>query len=280
MRAFKMGEVKGVLVRLDDGWYATSDVCPHAQAPLHEGALCGKRLVCPWHQSVFDVTTGALLEPPALDGLDRYEVRVEGDGIYIKLPGVRVAAGLGTQSNPCRTVVIVGAGAAGQVAAETLRREGFDGRVVLIGREPGSPYDRTNLTKHFLSGKAKREDLPLRREPGFWDGINVERKTTTVTRLDGPAKTATCDDGEVIVYDAAIVATGGAPKPLGRTWLRRSSRLPAADDRGRGTLAGVATGKRRAGGGDWRKFHRDGSGFQSYPARGKCHGRLAGRGSV
>ena len=78
--------------------------------------------------------------------------------------------------------------AAGQVAAETLRKEGFDGRVVLIGKEPEPPYDRTNLTKHFLSGKARRGDLPLRREPDFFDKLGVERKIATVTRLDALEK--------------------------------------------------------------------------------------------
>ena len=214
MRPLEFEAVRGVLIRLPDGLYATSDVCPHAMAPLHEGALCGKRLVCPWHQSVFDVTSGTLLEPPALDGLDRYEVRVEDDEVYITLPGKSSPAEPKTHPHRRRTAVVVGAGAAGQVAAETLRREGFGGRVVLIGSEPGPPYDRTNLTKHFLSGKAKREELPLRREPEFWDKIDVERKTATVTQLDCLAKTATCDDGEIFSYDAAILATGGIPRPL------------------------------------------------------------------
>ncbi len=221
MRPFEIGELKGLLVRLSDGLHAVSNRCPHAQAPLHEGALCGKRLVCPWHHSVFDVTDGTLLEPPALDGLERYEVRIDGEDVIVTLPPAPAPPAPAIPTKRGRTVLIVGAGAAGQVAAETLRKEGFDGRVVLVGMEPEPPYDRTNLTKHFLSGKARREDLPLRREPDFFDQLGVERKVATVTRLDAPEKTATFDNGERLAYDAAILATGGTPKLLD---------APGADD--------------------------------------------------
>ena len=214
MRPFDVGGLKGLLVRLPDGLYAVSNLCPHAKAPLHEGALCGKRLVCPWHHSVFDVSDGTLLEPPALDGLERYEVRIDGDEIIVTLPPAPAPPAPAIPVKRTRTVLIVGAGAAGQVAAETLRKEGFNGRVVLVGNEPELPYDRTNLTKHFLSGKARREDLPLRREPDFFDKLGVERKTAMVTRLDAPEKTATFENGENLTYDAAILATGGTPKPL------------------------------------------------------------------
>ena len=214
MRPFEIGEVKGLLVRLPDGLHAVSGLCPHAKAPLHEGALCGRRLVCPWHQSVFDVSDGALLDPPALDALERYAVRVEDDEVFVTLPEMPAPAAAAFVPSGQRTILIAGAGAAGQVAAETLRREGFRGRIVLAGREPEPPYDRTNLTKHFLSGKAKREDLPLRGDPGFFDGLGVERKVSTVERLDAPAKTATFADGESLSYDAAVLATGGLPRSL------------------------------------------------------------------
>ncbi len=215
MRPFEIGEVKGLLVRLREGLHAVSDVCPHAKAPLHEGALCGHRLVCPWHHSVFDVGSGALLEPPALDGLARYPVRMEGDAVFVTLPDADAPTALAVvAAKGRRTVLVVGAGAAGQVAVETLRREGFDGRVILAGPEPEPPYDRTNLSKHFLSGQTKREDLPLRRDPGFFDRIGVERRVAAVERLDARGKTAVLTDGEIVSYDAAILATGGTPKRL------------------------------------------------------------------
>ncbi len=217
MRPFEAGETKGLLIRLPDGgFHAVSGLCPHAKAPLHEGVLCGHQLVCSWHQSVFDVTSGALQEPPALGGLEHFAVRIQGNEVFVTLVPSPTPAPTKPNFTPKsrRTVLVVGAGAAGQVAAETLRKEGFDGRVILIGPEPEAPYDRTNLSKHFLSGKARREDLPLRPDPGFFDKLGVERKVAAVSRLDARGKTAVLSDGETLIYDAAILATGGAPRPL------------------------------------------------------------------
>ena len=221
MRPFDFDGTKVLLVRLADGPHglrAVSGLCPHAQAPLHEGALCGSRLVCPWHQSVFDVENGALLEPPALDGLASYPLHVDESGeVFITLPDKDLPPTPATPftiKDPRRTVLVVGAGAAGQVAVEDLRRHGCEGRVILVGPEPEPPYDRTNLSKHFLSGQAKRADLPLRRDADFFERIGVERKFAAVERLDARAKTAVLTGGETISYDAAIVATGGAPKTL------------------------------------------------------------------
>ncbi len=214
MWLFEIGGEKVLLIRLPDGLHAVSGLCPHARAPLHEGALCGHRLVCPWHQSVFDVTSGELLDPPALDALPSFPVRTENGDVFVTLPDASPPARPSQTTKKDRTVLIVGAGAAGQVAAERLRAEGFDGRIVLVGPEPEAPYDRTNLTKHYLSGKARREDLPLRREPDFFEKIGVERKIDAVVRLVASAKSATLASGEILTYDAAILATGGTPKPL------------------------------------------------------------------
>ena len=220
MRPFEIDGIKGVLIRLPDRLYAVSGLCPHAKAPLHEGALCGTRLVCPWHQSVFDVASGALLEPPALDGLEHYEVKIQGDEVFVTLPESAKETAPSHVLKSSRTVLVAGAGAAGQVAVEALRREGFDGRIILVGPEPEAPYDRTNLSKHFLSGQASRENLPLRQDPDFLASIGVERKVGAIQRLNAPRKTATFADGETLSYDAAILATGATPKPL---------RIPGAD---------------------------------------------------
>ena len=234
MRPFEIGEAKGLLVRLPDGLHAVSGLCPHARAPLHEGALCGGRLVCPWHQSVFEVRSGALLDPPALDGLERFPVRIDGDDVLVTLPPPPPPRPAFTPPGS-RTILIVGAGAAAQVAAETLRNEGFDGRVVMVGPEPEAPYDRTNLSKHFLSGQARREDLPLRREPAFFERIGVERKIAAVTRLAVREKAATLSGGETLTYAAAILATGGTPKPLD---------VPGSDDPRVQLLRSVADAER------------------------------------
>ena len=233
---------KLLIVRLAEGLHVVDALCPHAQAPLAEGALCGKRLVCPWHHSVFDVTDGALLDPPALDGLRAYAVRVEGDGIFVTLPEQpaeprRVAHPAAAASGQDRTVAVIGAGAAGQAAAEALRGAGFDGRVVLIGREAFPPYDRTNLSKHFLTGDAGEDKLPLR-PTGFLEGLKVERMIGTVASLEAAEKTVRFEDGATLRYDGALLATGSIPKTLD---------VPGADLPGIWTLRTVADARRLVG---------------------------------
>ena len=207
---------KILLARRGEDVFAVGALCPHAQAPLIEGAVCGHRIVCPWHQSVFDLRDGRLIEPPALDGLPSYPVRVEDGQVFVTLDDEDDPPPTPPASVPSlgdlATVAIIGSGAAGQAAAEALRAEGFGGRVVLIGQEEFPPYDRTNLSKMFLSGQAERENLPLRSEgDDFFAAMGIERKIGTVTRLDAPAKTLTFADGTTLAYAGALLATGAAP---------------------------------------------------------------------
>ena len=84
-----VNDEKILLVRDGDTVHAYSADCPHAGAPLEEGALCHGRIICPWHKGTFDVATGNVLEPPALVALDRYPVVVTGDDVMVtpeKLP--------------------------------------------------------------------------------------------------------------------------------------------------------------------------------------------------
>ena len=238
LHPFEVAGVKLLLVRLPDGLHAVDALCPHAQAPLAEGALCGRRLVCPWHHSVFDVTDGALLDPPALDGLRAYPVRVEAGHVFVTLPEKPAepprVSDPAAAPGPGKTVVVIGAGAAGQAAAEALRGEGFAGRLVLIGREDDPPYDRTNLSKHFLTGDAGEDKLPLR-PAGFLEGLNVERMVKTVASLDAPEKTLRFADGSTLRYDGGLLAAGSLPKTLD---------VPGADLPGVWILRTVADARR------------------------------------
>jgi nitrite reductase/ring-hydroxylating ferredoxin subunit len=74
------------LVRVGDDINAVGATCPHAGAPLVEGIQHGDRLICPWHKATFCARTGEVLEPPALDALPRYDVRVDGQRILVTLP--------------------------------------------------------------------------------------------------------------------------------------------------------------------------------------------------
>lgn len=207
-----------LLARVGGEFHAVGATCPHYGAPLAEGALCGTRVVCPWHHACFDVTTGGLKEPPALDSLPRYEVRVEDGRVLARLPDEaedRVPPRMsGRDGTDARQFVILGAGAAGYAAAQTLREDGFRGRVALVTREDRAPYDRPNLSKDYLQGHAEPEWMPLRAEE-FYREHDIELLCgREVTRVDAASKTVTFYGGETLAYDALLVATGGSPRRL------------------------------------------------------------------
>ena len=73
------------LFNVDGDYYAIDDTCTHKGGPLSEGELDGKEVTCPWHGAVFDVTTGEVLGPPAMEGVACYKVRVSGNSIEIEI---------------------------------------------------------------------------------------------------------------------------------------------------------------------------------------------------
>jgi NADPH-dependent 2,4-dienoyl-CoA reductase/sulfur reductase-like enzyme len=111
------------------------------------------------------------------------------------------------------TFVIVGGGLAGAKAAETLRGEGFDGSVVLFGREHDLPYERPPLSKGYLLGKATRDSAYV--HPASWySENNVDLRTgVTVTAIDRASRVAAFDGGTES-YDKLLLATGASPRQL------------------------------------------------------------------
>ena len=111
-------------------------------------------------------------------------------------------------------VVIVGASAAGLTAAETLRRQGFDGRLTLIGDEPYPPYDRPPLSKQVLDGRWKPERAFLRSEQDL-AGLDADlRLGRTATALDVTHRQVELDGGAPVGFDGLIIATGVTPRRL------------------------------------------------------------------
>ena len=115
---------------------------------------------------------------------------------------------------PDTTHVIIGAALAGAKAAEALREEGFDGRVVLIGSEPELPYERPPLSKEYLRGEAPREKARVHDE-GFYESHDIELRTgTTATAVDTAASEVELEGGERLGYDRLLLATGAEPRRL------------------------------------------------------------------
>ncbi|MFL6239169.1 MAG: NAD(P)/FAD-dependent oxidoreductase [Actinomycetes bacterium] len=113
-----------------------------------------------------------------------------------------------------QTFVIVGASLAGAKAAETLRSEGFDGSVVLIGAEADRPYERPPLSKDYLQGKSEKEKVYVH-EAGWYADNNVDlRLSTRATAVDAKAHTVTLDSGEQLNYSKLLLATGSTPRHI------------------------------------------------------------------
>jgi NADPH-dependent 2,4-dienoyl-CoA reductase/sulfur reductase-like enzyme/nitrite reductase/ring-hydroxylating ferredoxin subunit len=219
LKEVKVGETTVLLSRIKGKFHAVGGLCPHYGGNLAEGTCKGERVYCPWHMSAFNTVTGDLLEPPALDALPRFEVRLDGDDVIVRVP-----AGAGDRRVPPmakhragadpRTFVILGTGAAGLAAAETLRQDGFQGRVVMISEEERLPYDRPELSKGYLQGANPQENLWLRPRE-FFPAHDLELVLgKKVTRVDVPAKTLTFADGAAMKYDALLLATGGRARAL------------------------------------------------------------------
>lgn len=229
MRQVSAGGTDVLLSRVDGQFHACTAFCTHYGAPLATGVLSGTTVVCPWHHAAFDVASGALEEPPALDALRTFEVRVAGDEVYVRAPNDADAHGKGipyresdgrvrpmarVDASDDRLFLIVGAGAAAQAAAEELRASGYAGRLVLVTAEPRPPYDRTKLSKGYLSGDAEDAALLLR-DGAFYERYGIEVWTErNVVALDPEARTVTFEERGPVHYDACLVATGGAPRRL------------------------------------------------------------------
>src|SRR4051812_2272999 len=112
------------------------------------------------------------------------------------------------------TFIIAGAGLAGAKAAETLREEGFDGRLVMIGAEPERPYERPPLSKDYLRGDAERETIYVHPE-GFYAEHDIELKLgRRAVELDLRERELVLDDGEWLHYDRLLLTTGAEPRRL------------------------------------------------------------------
>ncbi|WP_175822444.1 FAD-dependent oxidoreductase [Burkholderia sp. BCC0419] len=112
-----------------------------------------------------------------------------------------------------RVMAIVGAGHAGGRAAQVLRASGWRGRIVLIGAEPHPPYERPPLSKGVLTGERSAAQCRLR-DAEAWAADRIERSVATVERIDPPAREVRVSGGQVVGYDALLLATGGRARRL------------------------------------------------------------------
>ncbi len=208
-----------VVVRQGGRVFAIGAHCTHYGGPLAEGLVVDGTVRCPWHHACFDLATGEALRAPALNPVACYEV-AESEGrvrVGAKRPDAPPRQPSAPPSELPEAVVIVGAGAAGNAAAEALRREGYDGPIQMIGGEESVPYDRPNLSKDYLAGNAPEEWIPLH-PPDFY----AERKIELIlgsqaAALDLAKREVRLADGRAVPFGprgALLLATGAEPRRL------------------------------------------------------------------
>jgi NADPH-dependent 2,4-dienoyl-CoA reductase/sulfur reductase-like enzyme len=110
--------------------------------------------------------------------------------------------------------VIIGASLAGAKAAETLRQEGFDGAVVLIGTEEERPYERPPLSKGYLLGKDQRDSIFVHAADWYAEHDVDLRRGVTVTSIDRPSRRVGLAGGAAVSYDRLLISTGASPRRL------------------------------------------------------------------
>ena len=206
-----------LLVKQGREWFAVGAVCSHYSGPLPEGLVVGDTVRCPWHHACFSLRTGKALRPPALNDVACWRVEERSGKVYVtgEVSGaIRAAPTARRLTGRPDSVVVVGAGAAGECAAETLRRDGYDGRLTLYDTDRDAPYDRPNLSKDYLAGTASEDWIPLHASEFYRDlGIDIVHGRRVVS-VEPKARRVLLDDGQAQTYGALLLATGASPVRL------------------------------------------------------------------
>ncbi|MEO8186193.1 MAG: FAD-dependent oxidoreductase [Burkholderiaceae bacterium] len=216
--AMLLGHAHGepvILARRGNELFAIGAFCTHYGAPLADGLLVDDTVRCPWHHACFSMRTGEALRAPALSPISCWRTEQRNGSVYVgeKLESVVRPAPRVEASVP-KSIVIVGGGAAGNAAAEMLRRERYAGDVTMLSADEALPCDRPNLSKGYLAGSAADESNPLR-SPAFYreHGIDV-KLSARVVAIDTASRNVQLEDGSRHSYDALLLATGAEPVRL------------------------------------------------------------------
>jgi len=213
-----VGEESVLLVRRGNDFFAIGATCSHYGGPLAEGLVVEDTVRCPWHHACFSLRTGEALHAPALSPVACWRVERHDDSIFVRhkkeLSEPSRASGAAPAAVSPARIVIVGGGAAGFAAAEKLRRERYQGSIVMLSGEEAPPVDRPNLSKDYLAGKALEDWIPLRPDSFYSEnGIDL-RLDTNVASINARAREVVLGDGTRVAYDRLLLATGAEPVRL------------------------------------------------------------------
>lgn len=241
-----VGDENVLLARRNGRLFALSAKCTHYGGPLHEGLVVDDTVRCPWHHARFRLSTGAAVGAPALSPVGCWRVEAAEDRVYVR-ERLKASPSPARPARSPSSIVIVGGGAAGEAAAEMLRREGYSGPVTILSADAAPPCDRPNLSKDYLAGTAQASWIPLRSEKFYRDRRIELRLRAEVVALNPAAARLGLLDGSTLDYGALLLATGAEPVRLNLPGSDLPHvhylRTPADSD---AIVAAVESGGRRA----------------------------------
>jgi NADPH-dependent 2,4-dienoyl-CoA reductase/sulfur reductase-like enzyme/nitrite reductase/ring-hydroxylating ferredoxin subunit len=209
-----VGDQDVLLVRSEGETFAIDAHCSHYHGPLAEGLVVGHGIRCPWHHACFDLRTGEATRAPALSPLTVWQVEQENGHMLVRRKREQPKPGRKRHVDAPDKIVIVGGGAAGFAAAEMLRRQDFQGSIVMLSEDSAAPVDRPNLSKDYLAGSAPEDWMPLRPDSFYKEaGVDIRLKAN-VTAIDTNARHVAIADGSTVSYDRLLLATGAEPVRL------------------------------------------------------------------
>jgi NADPH-dependent 2,4-dienoyl-CoA reductase/sulfur reductase-like enzyme/nitrite reductase/ring-hydroxylating ferredoxin subunit len=209
-----VGEEAVLLVREGAEVFAIGAECTHYHGPLAEGVVSDGQVRCPWHHACFDIRTGEAVRAPAFSPLACWKVEQHDDKVIVRDKIERKPSPRGKTAGKPDKIVIVGGGAAGFAAAEMLRRQDYQGSIVMLSNDDAAPVDRPNLSKDYLAGSAPEDWLPLRPDD-FYRGSHIDlRLKTDVAKIDPRGGSVTLAGGATLPYDRLLLATGAEPVRL------------------------------------------------------------------
>jgi NADPH-dependent 2,4-dienoyl-CoA reductase/sulfur reductase-like enzyme/nitrite reductase/ring-hydroxylating ferredoxin subunit len=201
-----------LLARRGKSLLAIGATCSHYSGNLADGILVGDEVRCPLHHACFDLRTGQA-SSPAFRPVPCWKLEERGADVFVVGKAAEPQPPAVPRDAPKR-VVILGGGAAGHAAVETLRAEGYDGSIVLLSADDSPPYDRPNVSKDYLAGTAPEEWMPMRPADSYATDRIELRVGTTASSIDTGAKAVVLTNGDRVPFDALLVATGATPTPL------------------------------------------------------------------
>lgn len=225
MKQYELDDDAKVLVVKQNGVIsAIGTKCSHYGALLSTGTLSEGRVRCPWHGACFNLKTGDIEDFPGQDSIPCYKVNIEQGKVRVRakrsdlIANKRVKDMVKRDPNNKITYAIIGGGPSGGICAETLRQEGFTGRIIMVCSEQALPYDRVKLSKAMDSELQKIEY----RSKEFYNEYGIEvLQGYTATKVSPESKVVfLTGTGESFKYDKLYIATGSKP---------RKPNIPGAD---------------------------------------------------